>query len=161
MAKRWSKLKKPIEDLFVQGLPLQIHCTEIRTTPRNEGSLAEVLGVFTIRLGKEIIWKFPRQFVNEETIYPDGGHPYSFGVRDLNELLRDYLDTPKNVLLKKEFSRDYFGMTNILKSADRRIGLERLLQHFKNCEQNSVIKVVTVRRALQNDSINANLGPLR
>ncbi len=158
MAKRWSKLKKPIEDIFVQDLPLQIHCTEIRTTPRNEGSLAEVLGVFTIRLGKEIIWKFPRQFVNGETIYPDGRNLYSFGVRDLNELLRDYLDTPKDALLKKEFPSDYFGMTNILKAADRRIGLERLQQHFTDCDQTSVIKVLSVRRALQHGSIHFNLG---
>jgi hypothetical protein len=112
-------------------------------------------------LSKEIIWKFPRQFVNEETIYPDGGNPYSFGVKDLNELLREYLDTPKNVLLTKEFPSDYFGLTNILKSADRRIGLERLLQHFKDCEQNSVKKVVSVRRALQDDSSNVHVGSVR
>jgi len=115
--------------------------------------LAEVLGVFTIRLGKEIIWKFPRQFVNEETIYPDGGSPYSFGVRDLNELLRDDLDTPKDALLKKEFPRDYFGMTNILKTADRRIGLERLQKHFKDWEQNFVVRVLSIRLALQHGSI--------
>lgn len=151
MAKRWSKLKKPIEDLFVQGLPLQIHCTEIRTTPRNEGSLAEVLGVFTIRLGKEVIWKFPRQFVDEETIYPNGGDQYSFGTRDLNDLLRDYLDTPKDVLLKKVFPRDFYGMTNILKSADRRIGLKRLQKHFKGSEQVSVMNVLSARCALRYD----------
>ena len=156
MAKRWSKLKKPIEDLFVQALPLQIHCTEIRPTPRNEGSLAEVLGVFTIRLGKEIIWKFPRQFVNEETIYPDGGNPYSFGVRDLNHLLRDYLDTPKDALLNQEFPRDYFGLTNILKAADRRIGFERVQHHFKECEQDSVIRVLSVRLSLQQSSIRCH-----
>ena len=147
MAKRWSKLKKLIEDLFAPGLPLQIHCTVIRTTLHNEGSLAEVLGVFTICLGKEVIWNFPRQFVNEETVYADGGNQYSFGVRDLNELLRDYLDTPRGELLKKKFPRDYFGMTNILKAADRRVGVDRLQKHFKDCEQESVVKVLSARLA--------------
>ena len=148
MAKRWSKLKKLIEDLFASGLPLQIHCTAIRTTPDNEGSLAEVLGVFKVCLAKNVIWNFPRQFVNEETVYPDGGNQYSFGVRDLNELLRDYLDTPKNALLKKEFSRDFFGLTNILKAADRRLGLERLELHFKDCEQESLRNVLSTRLVL-------------
>lgn len=148
MAKRWSKLKKLIEDLFAPGLPLQIHCTAIRTTPDNEGSLAEVLGVFKVCLAKNVIWNFPRQFVNEETVYPDGGNQYSFGVRDLNELLRDYLDTPKNALLKKEFSRDFFGLTNILKAADRRLGLERLELHFKDCEQESLRNVLSTRLVL-------------
>ena len=148
MAKRWSKLKKLIEDLFAPGLPLQIHCTAIRTTLHNEGSLAEVLGVFKVCLGKNVIWNFPRQFVNEEMVYPDGGNQYSFGVRDLNELLRDYLDTSKNVLLKKEFTRDFFGLTNILKAADRRLGLERLEKHFKDCEQESLRKVLSTRLGL-------------
>lgn len=148
MAKRWSKLKKSIEDLFAPGLPLQIHCTAIRTTLHNEGSLAEVLGVFKVCLGKNVIWNFPRQFVNEETVYPDGGNQYSFGVRDLNELLRDYLDTPKRILLEKEFARDVFGLTNILKAADRRLGLERLETYFKNCEQESLRRVLSTRLVL-------------
>ena len=153
MAKRWSKLKKLVEDLFAPGLPLQIHCTAIRTTIYNEGSLAEVLGVFTVCLGKDVIWNFPRQFVNEETIYSDGGNRYSFGVRDLNEILREYLDTPKDVLLKKEFARDFFGLTNILKAADRRLGLERLEKHFKECEQESLRKVLSTRLVLHHSSI--------
>ena len=149
MAKRWSKLKKLIEDLFAPGLPLQIHCTAIRTTNLNEGSLAEVLGVFTVCLGKDVIWNFPRQFVNEKTVYSDGGNQYSFGVRDLNKLLRDYLDTPREALLAKEFSRDCFGFTNILKAADRRIGVDRLQKYFKDCVQESVGKVLSVRLALK------------
>ena len=98
--------------------------------------------------GEKCYLEFPRQFVNEETVYPDGGNQYSFGVRDLNELLRDYLDTPKNALLKKEFSRDFFGLTNILKAADRRLGLERLELHFKDCEQESLRNVLSTRLVL-------------
>ncbi len=148
MPKRWSKLKKLIEDLFVPGLPLQVHCTEVRTNWENEGSFAESLGVFTIRLGKEVIWKFPSQFVDEKTRYPDGGNPYSYSVRDLNALLRDYLDSSKGSVLKKDFSRDYFGLTDIVKCADRRIGLERLKQHFKDCEQDYIVKVLSHRNGL-------------
>ena len=108
----------------------------------------EVLGIFTVQLGREVIWNFPRQFVTKKTIYPDGGDAYSYGVRDLNELLRDYLDTRKDVLLKKEFVRDYYGMTHILKAADRRLGFERLQKHFENCELDFVKKVLSVRSTL-------------
>ncbi len=148
MAKRWSKLKKPIEDLFVPDLPLQVHCTDIRTTTRNEGSRAEILGVFIVRLRKDVIWNFPRQFVNEAFIYPGGGNHYSYGVRDLNGLLREYLDTPKDVLLNQDFARDYFCLTNILKAADRRLGLKRLERHFDKVEQDSVVNVLAARIAL-------------
>ena len=148
MAKRWSKLKKSIEDLFLPGLPLQVYCTAIRTTEENHGSLAELLGVFTCRLGKEVIWNFPRQFVTEDFVYPDREEYDSYSVRDLNELLRDYLDTPRDVLLQKEFLRDYFGLTNVLKAADRRLGVGRLKHHFKDGEEDFVAKILSARLEL-------------
>ena len=149
MPKRWSKLKKLIEDLFVPSLPLRIHCTDIRTNVENEGTFAESLGVFYIRLGKEIIWNFPSQFVDEQTRYPDGGNSYSYSVRDLNELLRDYLDSAKADVLMKDFSLDHYGLTNILKAADRRIGLKRLQKHFKDSQHDCVMKVLSCRRRLK------------
>jgi hypothetical protein len=148
MAKRWSKLRKQVEAVFVEKLPLHIQCTEIRTTWNNEGSLVDVLGVFTVRLGKEEIWNFPKQFIDYWTTYPDGGNQYSYGVNDINVILRDYLDTPRNLLLESEFERDYFGITNIMKAADRRIGLNRVLDHFKDCKQGFVSKVLQSRKAL-------------
>lgn len=106
-------------------------------------------GLFTIRLGKAVIWNFPSQFVVWKTGYPDGGNHYSYSVRDPNGILRDYLDTPKDGLLKNEFALDYFGMANILKSANRRLGLERLQERFNYCEHETVVKVLSVRFALQ------------
>ena len=148
MAKRWSKLKKQIEALFVEGVPLHIQCTAIRTTCKNEGSLAEVLGVFTVYLGKEVIWNFPRQFVDFQTIYPDGGNHYSYGVHDLNVILRQYLDTSKDGLLTKDFTRDFFGITNIFKAADRRLGLVKLQDHFTDSEESAVLQILSARAAL-------------
>ena len=52
------------------------------------------------------------------------------------------------MLPKKLFPRDYFGMSNILKAADRRIGLKRLKEHSQDLEQNSVGKVLADRRMI-------------
>ena len=152
MGKRWSKLRKQVEGIFVEKLPLYIQCTEIRTTWNNDGSLVEVLGVFTVRLEKEELWNFPKQFIDYWTTYPDGENQYSYGVNDINYILRDYLDTPKELLLEKEFDRDYFGITNILKAADRRIGLKKVMNHFKASNQTFVFKVLEAREALTKPS---------
>jgi hypothetical protein len=148
MSKRWSKLRKPVEDLFVVGLHLGIQCSTIRTTSNNEGSLVEVLGTFVVRLDKAVIWDFPKQFVTYWSGYPDGGNQYSYSVSDINCLLRDYLDTPKVALPGKQFERDYFGITDILKAADRRLGLLGLTEHFKDCDKAWVQAVLDSRRAL-------------
>lgn len=152
MPKRWSKLKSKTEALFVDGLRLHIQCSEIRTTWNNDGSLVEVLGTFTVRLEKELIWNFPKQFVSYWTEYPNGGNHYSYGVSDINNLLRDYLDTPKAELPDKKFVTDYFGITEILKCADRRLGLKALERHFKGSEKQFTHTVLEARRALTNQS---------
>jgi hypothetical protein len=152
MSKRWSKLRSPVESLFVDGLRLGIQCSEIRPTWNNEGSLVEVLGTFTVRLNKTVIWDFPKQFVTYWTGYPDGGNQYSYSVSDINGLLREYLDTPKAALPAKQFERDYFGITDILKAADRRLGLTRLTEYFASCDKPWVLSVLESRRALTNRS---------
>ncbi len=149
MPARWSKLRKQVEDLFVPKLGLKLQCTAIRQTWQNEGSLAEVLGVFTVRLGKNTIWKFPSQFVDYQTVYPDGKNHYSYGVADINKTLRDYLNTPKEELLGKVFDRDFFGITNILKAADRRLALSKLKEYFQNPEPRWIHQILETRERVK------------
>lgn len=148
MAKRWSKLKSKVEALFVKKLPLRVHCTAIRKTWENDGSLPEQLGVFTIRLEKEVIWDFPKQFVDYSTGYPDGGNHYSYSVADINNTLREYIDTPKDELLTKQFSGDHFGITDILKCADRRLGTKKIESHFHEATDSSIRLVLAARKRL-------------
>lgn len=42
MAKRWSKLKSNIESLFVEKLPLRVHCTDIRKTWTTDGAWGKI-----------------------------------------------------------------------------------------------------------------------
>lgn len=82
----------------------------------------------------------------------------SLGVRHLNELLKDCLHTPKDDLLKKKFSHDHFGMTNILKAEDRRIGYQRLQKLFKDREEGFVVRVLFARQVLQHGLIQCKLS---
>ena len=147
MPKRWSKLKSQVEELFVPGLGLAIQCTQIRRTEANDGGLTTELGIFTVRLGKRVIWNFPTQFVDAWTVYPDGGNHDSYRVSELNELLRQYLDTPKAELPEKRFERDFFGLTDLLKAADRRLGRERLERELSGCETPGVNLILAARRS--------------
>jgi len=150
MPKRWSKLKSRVEALFLEELDLRIHCSEIRGGWDDKGFVE--LGTFSVRLGKSVIWNFPKQFVTVWTVYPDGGNHYSYSVSDINGLLRDYLDTPKSKLPEKVFERDYFGITDILKAADRRLSLARLKEHFASAGQSHADPVLESRAALTSHS---------
>ena len=133
MGKRWSKLQAQLALILLEELDLRVQCTQIRRTSENAGSLAVELGVFVVHLRKNAIWDFPKHFVTFETRFPDGGDYLSYSVSDLNSLLREYLDTPRDQLLSKEFSRDYFGLCDLLRAADRRLSLSRLEEYFSDC----------------------------
>jgi len=145
MPKRWSKLKAQLAQVLVEDLNLRFQCTKIRKNHRNEEALATTLGVFTVHLGKLLLWDFPKQFVTVETTYPDGYKYYSYTVSDLNQLLRDYLDTPRDHLLTREFGHDYFGLCHLLRAADRRLSQQRLGEFFDGQEPFFVRAILEAR----------------
>lgn len=143
MPRRWSKLQKSIYNLIAESLPLQVHVTEMPEA-LEYGSL-NMLGIFWVTLGKEVIWHFPKDFVTHWTEWPDGSNHYSYSVADINRVVREYVDTPLNELLPKQFSHDYCAITDVLKASDRRLSPRRLARHFENTKSKAVRNILDHR----------------
>ena len=122
--RRFSKLKKRIESLFSPDLDLQVHCTkyywkghDVFEDPR-----------FWITLGKNIIFDFVKDF--KDLVIPDPSYYnkerrfYCFDIDYITDTIHEYIETPVKKLFDHVFPNDYFGLTDILKSADRRIGIK-------------------------------------
>lgn len=129
MSKPWSKLKKELVKLWDESLDLDIHQAVYRMESQRGSS---DLPRYFITLDKEIIFDFPKDFKNEVLTlgYAKGNqvkvvYPYEGTVSQLSNIIREYIDTPKDQLLTKEFAQD-FGLTLILKVADKRIGKNKL-----------------------------------
>ena len=112
---------------------------------------------YFITLAGEIIFDYPKDFVLKS-----GGvkslaqgaltkiYPYGNDISDIGELIREYIDTPKDELFKKHFDADEWGLANILKAADKRIGKRRLQILAKNKKNQAMQKVIAARlEALQ------------
>jgi hypothetical protein len=127
--KRWSKLQRNVYDLISSDIDLQIHCARYRMQSQR-GSTD--LPRYWITLGKEIIWDYPKDFVTKDGEIKNyngdivKGYPYHSDIPDISNLLEAYIDTPKIELLTKRFENDHWGLVNILRAADRRIGARRL-----------------------------------
>jgi hypothetical protein len=149
MAKRWSKLKKEIETLFDSNLQLRLHCTDmyrvidVRWNNLGQGVSHQSLGNFRVLLGKEVLWCFPKYFMTDFDLWPKGA--WSYSVTDINKLIREYIDTPRVELLKRDFENDCFQLTNILLVADRRLSIKKLIVHFSHIEDKSVKKILEER----------------
>ena len=107
---------------------------------------------YFITLADEIIFDYPKDFVLKS-----GGvkslaqgalakiYPYGNDISDIGELIREYIDTPKDELFKKHFDADEWGLANILKAADKRIGKRRLQILAKNRKNQAMQKVIAAR----------------
>jgi len=115
--KPWSKLQREIEKLFTDELSIRIQCRAYRMDSQR-GSTD--LPRYWITLGKDIIFDYPKDFPPANASYP-----YLTDVSSISRLIRDYIDTPVDDLLIKEFE-DPWGLIEIFLAADRRIGRRRL-----------------------------------
>jgi hypothetical protein len=153
----FSKLKKTIESLFDDKLKMEFCCNSypIRGQWGHKNSIPR----YYVKLGKEIIWDFPKDFDMEELPF------YYWAYNNhINELVHDYIDAPIDKLLKKKFKYDKntfimqhldlnqqdkleidYRLTEIFKAADRRIGKEKLLIWAKKVENPKVDKILGIR----------------
>lgn len=149
--KRWSKLQKRFYELVDEGIDLQIHCAVYRMQSRRGGT---DLPRYFITLAGEIIFDYPKDFALKDgriKSLAQGGaplakfYPYDSGISGIGELIREYIDTPKDELFKKHFDADEWGLANILKAADKRIGKRRLQILAKNKKNQAMQKIVQAR----------------
>ena len=147
--KRWSKLQKRFYELVDESIDFQIHCAVYRMQSRRGGT---DLPRYFITLAGEIIFDYPKDFVQKSggiKSLAEGAltkiYPYGNDISDIGELIREYIDTPKDELFKKHFDADEWGLANILKAADKRIGKRRLQILAKNKKNQAMQKVVQAR----------------
>jgi hypothetical protein len=113
----WSKLQREIEKLFADNLSMRIQCRAYRMdSQRGSTNIPR----YWITLGKDIIFDYPKDFPEARASYP-----YLTDVSSISRLIRDYIDTPVDDLLSKQFE-DPWGLIEIFLAADRRIGKRRL-----------------------------------
>lgn len=140
----WSKLQKQLYLIIDKDSKFQIHCSVYKTKSAwNAGQRSgiskkqEQIPRYWITIGdnKEIIWDFPNNFLDEESMieYPcwnitdedpntiKNTYFWNENYTWVANLIREYLDTPRDQLLTKEFENDKYGLINVLRKYDRRI----------------------------------------
>ena len=149
--KRWSKPAKRLYELVDESIDFKLHCTVYRMQSRR-GSTD--LPRYFITLAGEIIFDYPKDFALKNgriKSLAQGGaplakfYPYDSGISGIGELIREYIDTPKEELFAKHFDADEWGLANILKAADKRIGKRRLQILAKNKKNQAMQKVIAAR----------------
>jgi hypothetical protein len=159
----FSKLKKQIESFFLPELKMKMNC--ISYPVRSQYGSSSIFR-FYVQLEKEVIFDFPKDFPIKNVDY----HLWEYHV-DISSLIRDYIDTPVLELPIKTFSEEHIeigsqynfgeknnscdfklGLTDIFKSADRRLGKEKLTKWSKKINNPAVNKIMERRKKLISDN---------
>jgi hypothetical protein len=143
----WSKLQKQLYLLIDPAIRFQVHCRVVRM--RSQRGSTD-LPRYWITLNGETIWDYPGQFV-----VPGGtrrtddkfvkGYPYNTDIPNISQLIREYIDTPADELLTRHFDDDHWGLANILRAADRRIGRRQWPGLKRKTHNQAALKVLAAR----------------
>lgn len=131
---RWSQLQKLIYNVWSADLDLQIHTNAFALS----GTAS--VGRYWITMGKEIIWDVPRDFPQEKA----KGTCNSVA-SEITEVIKAYLDTPREELLSRVFETDRWGIIDIFRVSDRRLGRKSLEQIAKTTLPESAKRILEAR----------------
>lgn len=144
----WSKLQRAVYLIVAPGLPLQIHC---RVYPMNAQWGTTGIPRYWMTLGKEIIWDYPKQFVSQGYLdrHLPNRWPYATDISEISCLIREYLDTPRSRILTEPFTHDLWGVVDILRAADRRVGRRQWDALKQHAGSDAVTKIIACRKSEQ------------
>ena len=134
----WSKLQKSLYLIVSDKVDFQIHCSVYRMKSQRGNT---DLPRYWITVGKDIVFDYPKQFINDEG---NENYPYITQISDISDLIREYIDCPVGSLPEKHFENDLWGLTDILKAVDRRFGKEKLKAYFAS--GNAVVENILKKR---------------
>jgi len=152
----FSKLKKQIESLFDSNLRMTFNCISFAIGHHN------AIPRFYVRLGKETIWDFPKDFEAKDLDF----HWWSNDI-SINALVREYIDMPVDKLLSAVFENETAKITNyddysvvefnlnltpLFIAADRRLGKEKLLAWAAAIDNPNVNKIIDLRFGKQQNN---------
>ena len=142
MPKRWSKLQSRLYNLIDPAVGFQIHCA-LYEMNSNNGYHSSKLPRCFITIGKEIVFDYPKDF--DTTLkYGRNSYPWDADMSGISDLIEEYIQRPEEDIMLP-FARDIWGLTDILRVCDRRIGKRRLRELKFSSTDERLIKIIDKR----------------
>lgn len=142
MSKRWSKLQSRLYNLMDPTIDFQIHCA-LYEMNSNNGYHGNKLPRYFITVGKKIVFDYPKDFDTTRN-YGFNSYPWDSEISEISEVIEEYIQCPESQLMAK-FENDNWGITDILRVCDRRIG-KRRLHKLKNTIKDEMLLEIIEKR---------------
>ena len=142
MPKRWSKLQRRLYSLMDPEVDFQLHCI-LYEMNSNNGYHGAKLPRYVITIGKEIVFDYPKAFDTTKT-YGRNSYPWDTEISEISDVIEQYIQCPEANLMQS-FAEDHWGVTDILRVCDRRIGKRRLRDLQDVTTKEALLRVIEKR----------------
>lgn len=141
MGKRWSKLQARLYNLMEPAVNFQIHCALYEM--KSLGHYGRRLSRYFITVDKEIVFDYPKDMeLDKKYIYL-----WNSDVDKISNLIEEYIQRPKEELFE-DFPNDKWGIVDILRACDRRVGKKRL-QILAERTRNENVRFIIEKRYMK------------
>jgi hypothetical protein len=141
MGKRWSKLQARLYNLMEPAVNFQIHCALYEM--KSLGHYGRRLSRYFITVDKEIVFDYPKDMeLDKKYIYL-----WNSDVDKISNLIEEYIQRPKEELFE-DFPNDKWGIVDILRACDRRVGKKRL-QILAERTRNENVRFIIEKRGMK------------
>jgi hypothetical protein len=141
MGKRWSKLQARLYNLMEPAVNFQIHCALYEM--KSLGHYGSRLSRYFITVDKEIVFDYPKDMeLDKKYIYL-----WNSDVDKISNLIEEYIQRPKEELFE-DFPNDKWGIVDILRACDRRVGKKRL-QILAERTRNENVRFIIEKRGMK------------
>lgn len=145
MAKRWSKLQSRLYNLMDPEIDFQLHCA-LYEMNSNDGYHSNKLPRYFITVGKEIVFDYPRDF-DTAVKYGRNSYPWDTEISDISDMIEAYIQRPEAELMQS-FADDAWGLTDLLRVCDRRIGKRRLRELRDSAADERLLRIINQRLSM-------------
>lgn len=136
MSKRWSKLQIRLYNIIDPSVDFSIHMA-LYEMNSNDGYHGNKLPRYWITVGGKIVFDYPKLFDVPQ-------YPWCTDISDISELIDEYICTPKDQL-DMIYAKDKWGITDIIRACDRRIGKRRLKKMLESEDDPVIISIIEKR----------------
>lgn len=140
--KRWSKLQTRLYHVIDPEIKFQIHCALYEMNSKG-GYHSYKLPRYFITIDKKIIFDYPKDF-DTSSKYGFNAYPWDTDISRISDMIEEYLQCPATDLMKT-FENDKWGVTDILRVCDRRIGKRRLLELKQYTTEEVLLEIIEKR----------------
>jgi len=124
------------------AVDFQLHCA-LYEMNSNNGYHGSKLPRCFITVGKEIVFDYPKDFDTTRK-YGRNSYPWDTEISDISDLLEAYTQRPEAALMQP-FEGDVWGLTELLRVCDRRVGKRRLRDLRDSTANETLLRIIDRR----------------